>query len=128
MTERPNILFIHTEHHRGDSLGCEGHPALLTPNMDTIAQQGVRFRRFYSACPTCISARRSMLTGLNPQTHGLVGYCDGIEWDGVPTLPGVLREHGYQTVHIGRSMHQYPHERSRRDAGRPLPLPQVRRL
>jgi len=108
MPDRPNILFIHTEHHRGDALGCERHPVLLTPNMDTIAQQGVRFSRFYTACPSCIATRRSILTGQDPQTHGMVGYRDGIEWDGVPTLPGVLREHGYQTVHIGRSMHQYP--------------------
>lgn len=105
---RPNILLIHTEHHRGDALGCAGHPVLLTPNMDTIAQQGARLTRFYSACPTCIATRRTMLTGQDPQTHGLVGYQDGLEWDGVPTLPGILREHGYQTVHIGRDMHQYP--------------------
>ena len=104
----PNILFIHTEHQRGDALGCEGHPVLLTPNMDTIAQQGARFTRFYAACPSCIAARRSILTGLDPQTHGLVGYQDGIEWDGAPTLPGILREHGYQTVHIGRDLHQHP--------------------
>jgi len=38
----------------------------------------------------------------------MVGYQDGIEWDGVPSLPGILHEHGYQTVHIGRSMHQHP--------------------
>ncbi len=104
----PNILLIHTEHHRGDSLGCEGHPVLLTPNMDTVAHQGARFSRFYSACPSCIASRRSILTGQLPQTHGMVGYRDGLEWDGVPTLPGVLREHGYQSVHIGRSMHQHP--------------------
>jgi len=108
MKRQPNILFIHTEHHRGDCLGVENHPVLLTPNMDTIAYQGTRFSRFYSACPTCIASRRSMLTGQHPQTHGLVGYRDGLEWDGVPTLPGILREQGYQTVHIGRSMHQYP--------------------
>jgi arylsulfatase A-like enzyme len=108
MDKRPNILFIHTEHHRGDSLGAEGHPVLLTPNMDTIARQGVRFTRFYSACPSCIAARRSILTGQNPQTHGLVGYRDGLEWEGTPTLPGVLCEHGWQTAHIGRSMHQHP--------------------
>lgn len=106
--DQPNILFIHTEHHRGDSLGCAGHPVLLTPNMDTIAHHGVRFSRFYSACPTCISTRRSILRGQLPQTHGMVGYRDGQEWDGVPTLPGELRDNGYQTVHIGRSMHQYP--------------------
>jgi arylsulfatase A-like enzyme len=105
---QPNILFIHTEHQRGDALGCAGHPVLLTPTMDTIAQQGARFTRFYSTCPSCIASRRSMLTGQLPQTHGLVGYRDGMEWDGVPTLPGILREQGYQTVHIGRDMHQHP--------------------
>ena len=108
MAGRPNILFVHTEQHRGDSLGCEGHPVLLTPNMDNVAYQGVRFRRFYSACPTCIATRHSILTGQDPQTHGLVGYRDGIEWNGTPTLPGILRQAGYQTVHIGRSMHQHP--------------------
>ena len=108
MDDRPNIILIHTEHHRGDSLGCEDHPVLLTPNMDTIAHHGVRFSRFYSACPSCIAARRSILTGQDPQTHGMVGYRDGIEWDGIPTLPGILREAGYQTVHIGRDMHQHP--------------------
>ena len=107
MPNRPNILLIHTEHHRGDCLGVEGHPVLLTPNMDTIAYSGVRFSRFYSACPSCIAARRSILTGQDPQTHGVVGYRDGLEWD-APTLPGVLRENGYETVHIGRDMHQYP--------------------
>ena len=108
MKKRPNILLIHTEHHRGDCLGIENHPVLLTPNMDMIARSGVRFSRFYSACPSCIAARRSILTGQSPQTHGLVGYREGIEWDGIPTLPGLLREHNYQTVHVGRSMHQHP--------------------
>jgi len=108
LPDLPDILFIHTEHHRGDCLGCEGHPVLLTPNMDNIARRGVRFSRFYSACPSCIPSRRSILTGQDPQTHGMVGYREGLEWDGVATLPGVLRDSGYQTVHIGRSMHQYP--------------------
>jgi len=108
MNARPNILLIHTEHHRGDCLGIDGHPVLQTPNMDTIGYRGVRCRRFYSACPSCIASRRSLLTGQSPQKHGLVGYQEGIEWSGVPTLPEILREHGYETVHIGRSMHQHP--------------------
>ena len=104
---RPNILFIVTEQHRADCVGYENHPVLLTPNLDNIAHNGVRFGRFYSACPSCISARRSMLTGQLPQTHGVVGYCEGLEWD-APTLPGVLRDHGYQTHLVGRTMHQFP--------------------
>ena len=104
---RPNIVLIHTDQQRGDCLSCEGHPVLQTPNMDNIARHGIRFHNFYSACPSCIAARRSLLTGQSPQKHGLVGYCEGLEFND-PTLPQVLRDNGYQTAHIGRSMHQYP--------------------
>ena len=109
---QPNILLIITEQHRGDCLGVEGHPVLRTPNMDAIAQQGVRFTHFYSACPSCVAARRSILSGQDPQTHGLVGYRDGVLWDPQHTLPGVLHDHGYQTWFVGRSLHQHP-ERKR---------------
>ena len=108
MSHPPNILLIVTEQHRGDCLGIEGHPVLLTPNMDAIAQQGARLTRFYSACPSCIAARRSILCGQTPQTHGLVGYHDAVLWDPPHTLPGMLRDHGFQTAFIGRSLHQYP--------------------
>ena len=95
--KRPNILLITTDQQRGDCLGVEGHPVLLTPNMDGIAAAGVRFSRFYAACPTCIAVRRSILSGQNPPTHGLVGYQDGVEWDAPVTLPQALRDGGYQT-------------------------------
>jgi len=105
---RPNILFIMTDQQRGDCLGIEGHPALLTPNMDSIAGNGARFRRAYSTCPVCIPARRSLLTGQFPATNGLCGYQDGHEWDATDSLPNVLRRAGYQTYLAGRDMHQYP--------------------
>jgi len=108
MGGRPNILLIMTDQQRGDALGVEDHPVLLTPNLDAIAGAGVRFTRAYSTCPTCIAARRSLLSGQFPATHGMVGYRDGVEWDAPPTLPGVLSAAGYQTELIGRSMHQHP--------------------
>ncbi len=108
MTERPNVLLIMTDQQRGDCLGLENHPVLSTPNMDNIGSRGVRFRRFYSECPSCIAARRSLLSGQTPQRHGMVGYKEGQEWNPAATLPGVLRDAGYQTVLFGRSMHQYP--------------------
>ncbi len=111
MPEQPNILVFVTEQHRGDCLGIEGHPVLLTPNMDAIAGAGVRFARAYSTCPTCIAARRSLLSGQFPSTHGMVGYQEEVEWDIDDTLPGVLAGAGYQTAWIGRSMHQYPHDK-----------------
>ena len=45
MPDRPNILIFMTEQHRGDCLSIEGHPVLMTPNMDEIAGAGVRFSR-----------------------------------------------------------------------------------
>ena len=97
---QPNILLINTDQQRWDCLSCEGHPVVLTPTMDSIAARGVRFSRFYSACPSCIAARRSMLTGQDPQTHGFVGYEDGVEWDEKksPTVQQVLKDAGYRVV------------------------------
>lgn len=110
MTQKPNILLFVTEQHRGDCLGIEDHPVLMTPNMDSIAGAGVRFTRAYSTCPTCIAARRSLLSGQFPRTHGLVGYQDA-PWEIENTLPAILAKAGYETCWVGRSMHQYPPEK-----------------
>jgi arylsulfatase A-like enzyme len=83
----------------------------MTPNMDAIAGSGVRFTRAYSSAPTCIAARRSLLSGQLPATHGMVGYREAVEWRVEHTLPGVLAAAGYQTCWVGRSMHQYPPEK-----------------
>jgi len=111
MTQKPNILLFVTEQHRGDCLGIEDHPVLMTPNMDAIAGAGVRFIRAYSSCPSCIAARRSLLSGQFPATHGMVGYQDNVPWDIEHTLPAVLAKAGYETCWVGRSMHQYPLEK-----------------
>lgn len=103
---QPNILVFMNEQHRGDSLSCEGHPVLLTPTMDHIAGQGVRFSRAYSTCPVCIPARRSFLSGQFPSTHGIVG-CRFKDWCG-SSVADELSKAGYQTAWIGRDMHQEP--------------------
>ena len=104
--DRPNFLVIMTEQHRGDSLGIDGHPVLLTPTMDEIAARGCRFTRAYSTCPVCVPARRSFLSGQFPRTHRFFGNVSQ-EWDG-PTLPGELSKAGYHTSWVGRSMHMTP--------------------
>ncbi len=103
---RPNFLVIMTDQQRGDCLSAAGHPVLLTPNMDAIGGAGVRFSRAYSTCPVCVPARRTFLTGQHPSTHGVFDN-SSIEWEG-PSLPGVLRDAGYQTEWVGRGMHQTP--------------------
>jgi arylsulfatase A-like enzyme len=104
--DQPNFLIFMTEQHRGDCLGLERHPVLLTPNMDEIGARGVHFTRAYSSCPICVPARRSFLTGMFPASHGALSNTED-EWD-FPTLPGELRKAGYHTGWVGRSPHQSP--------------------
>ena len=58
---------------RHDYLGCTGHPSLKTPNIDSLAENGVLYEKAYSASPVCVPARTSLLTGLNPYKHGITG-------------------------------------------------------
>ncbi len=106
--DRPNFLLIMTDQQRGDCLSIDGHPVLQTPTLDHFAASGARFTRGYSTCPSCVPARRTILTGQAPATHGMVGYKDRVNWHPANTLPQALRDAGYQTIFVGRTMHQWP--------------------
>lgn len=104
---RPNIIFINVDQWRADCLGFIGHPAVETPHLDKLFEQGVNFTQAYVAVPSCIAARASLLTGLTPRSHGRVGYQDCVPWNYEITLPGLLAQAGYHTQGIGK-MHFYP--------------------
>jgi arylsulfatase A-like enzyme len=107
---RPNILLILADQHRGDCLGIEGHPVLQTPHLDSIGGVGAHFRRAYSESPTCIPARRTLMSGQAPAIHGMVGMTGGVAWDPPHTLAGELTRAGYQSEMIGK-IHLYPHRK-----------------
>lgn len=111
MTTPRNVVLICVDQWRGDCLSAEGHPVLHTPHLDQLAQRGTRFRRAYSATPTCVPARIALMTGLSQSSSGRVGYQDGVPFDFPVTMPGEFRRSGYQTYAIGK-LHVYP-ERSR---------------
>lgn len=104
---RPNILLLVADQHRGDCLGIEDHPVLQTPHLDFIGGTGAHFRRAYSESPTCIPARRTLISGQAPAVHGMVGMLGGVAWDPPHTLPGELTRAGYQTELIGK-LHLHP--------------------
>src|SRR5699024_762778 len=83
------------------------HPVVETPNLDRLARSGVLFENAYSATPTCVPARASILTGMKPRNHGRVGYEDGVPWNYEHALPGELADAGYHTQCVGK-MHVYP--------------------
>ncbi|MBM3735741.1 MAG: arylsulfatase [Acidobacteria bacterium] len=100
--ERVNLLMIMADQHRGDCLGCDGHPVVKTPNLDRLANEGARFRNAYSSTPTCTPARAGLLTGLSPWNHGMLGY--GRVARKYPlTKPQALRDAGYYTFAIGKN-------------------------
>lgn len=102
MTDRPNFLFIITDQHRADHLGCGGHPVLQTPNIDAIAGRGRRFDRFYVANPVCMPNRATLMTGRMPSVHG-------VRHNGIPlslrsnTFVDLLSASGYHTGLMGKS-------------------------
>ncbi|NPV09305.1 MAG: sulfatase-like hydrolase/transferase [Anaerolineae bacterium] len=107
MPHRPNVLLICTDHWAGSHLGIEGHLSLLTPTLDQLARNGVLFSQAYSECPVCIPARRTLMTGTTPRTHGDRVYTDRMLMPDVPTLAQTFRDAGYQAYASGK-MHVYP--------------------
>ncbi len=107
---RPNILLITTDQQRGDHLGIAGHPFLQTPNLDYLARSGSYFQRAYSECPSCVPARRTLLSGMSPVTQGMVGYKDYEPWNPPHTFAGLLSDAGYQSELIGK-LHLFPYRK-----------------
>lgn len=68
---RPNILFVMTDDQGAWAMNCAGTKELYTPNLNRIAESGMRFDNFYCASPVCSPARASLLTGTIPSAHGI---------------------------------------------------------
>lgn len=111
MTSKPNILVICTDHWFGGLLGSAGHPTIKTPTLDALAQCGTRYTNAYSECPVCVPARRTLMTGTTPRTHGDRVFQQDIPMPEVPTLAQVMGDNGYQTYAVGK-LHVFP-QRSR---------------
>lgn len=102
MKKNPNFLFIITDQHRADHLGCYGNSTVRTPAIDSIAQRGCRFERFYVANPICMSNRASIMTGRMPSLHGVRHNGIALSRDHT-TYVELLRDAGYRTALIGKS-------------------------
>ena len=103
----PNIILIATDQHRSDCLGLAGHPVLQTPNLDFLGASGTFFRSAYAESPSCIPARRTLISGQAPSANGMVGFQEGVAWDPPQTIAGELSKAGYQCEMVGK-MHLWP--------------------
>jgi len=107
MSEHPHVLLISTDHWPAALLGSASHPSILTPTLDELARSGTRFTNAYAECPICIPARRTLMTGTPPKTHGDRVFKTNEPMPDVPTLAQTFRNAGYQAYGVGK-LHVYP--------------------
>jgi arylsulfatase A-like enzyme len=104
---KPNVLFIMSDDMRVE-VGCYGSTfGAKTPNIDALANSGVRFDRNYCQFPLCNPSRASLLTGRKPAKTGVLGNRTDFrvahpDWT---TLPQLLKDNGYITVRAGKIFH-----------------------
>ena len=103
---KPNIVFILVDDQRNDTLGCAGHPVLQTPNIDTLAEQGVRFENMFVTTSICMASRACIFTGLTETGHGYTGgplpATPVMTADIDTSFPVLLKQAGYRTGFFGK--------------------------
>lgn len=97
-----NILFIMCDQLRFDYLSCYGHPKLHTPNIDNLANRGVRFTHAYCAAPICASSRASFYSGRYASSHGVLGNEDNVRLD-EKMIADYLGPLGYRSAVVGKT-------------------------
>ena len=113
---KPNILFFFSDQQRYDTLGCNGQPLPVTPNLDKLAEEGVNFDCAFTPQPVCGPARACIQSGLYPTETGCT--INGIAMPvGQDTLAKRMSDAGYRTAYVGkwhlasdmRTGHHYEH-------------------
>jgi arylsulfatase A-like enzyme len=109
--DRPNILWITGEGVPVSALSCYGSKLIETPNIDRIANEGMRFRNAFTTNALCAPSRATLLTGTYTHINGTIANPDIPVISGEPkptfdesqvTLPKLLKQHGYQTGTVGK--------------------------
>lgn len=111
---RPNLIWIFGDQHRGQALGANGDPNARTPNLDTMAVNGVNFTAAVSGFPLCCPFRGSLLTSRYPH-HCVPGHEYPLP-EGQETLAKPFRDAGYHTAYFGKWHLAGWHERDGRAA------------
>lgn len=104
--ERPNIVYIMTDDHSYQTFAAYGGPLkdiVKTPNLDSIANEGMRFDRCYVTNSLCGPSRATILTGKHSHANGFYANSAGQVFDGSQTtFPKILQANGYQTAIFGK--------------------------
>ncbi|RAV20703.1 sulfatase [Paenibacillus contaminans] len=100
-TSRPNILFIMSDDHAAHAMSCYGSKVNATPNIDRIANGGMRLDNCFCTNSICAPSRATILTGTYNHINGVRTLSD--RFDGSQqTMPKLLKQNGYQTAIVGK--------------------------
>jgi len=98
---RPNILLVVADDHAANAVGCYDGPHRVTPNIDRIAAEGMRFDACGCTNSLCSPSRATILTGTYNHVNGVTTL--STEFDNrQPTFPEMLRAEGYRTAIVGK--------------------------
>jgi len=101
MPDRPNVLFFFSDQQRWDTVGCYGQPMDVTPNLDRMAAEGVRFERSFTCQPVCGPARACIQTGRYAEEVG--AWRNGIALPrDATTIAHRMSDAGYDLAYIGK--------------------------
>lgn len=101
--KQPNIIFLLTDDQRWDTMGCTGNPIIQTPNMDAMANDGVRFTNAFVTTSICASSRASIFSGQWTSRHGIKDFATPFSSNALRrTYPMQLRRAGYRIGFIGK--------------------------
>jgi arylsulfatase A-like enzyme/Tfp pilus assembly protein PilF len=93
----PNVVFITIDTLRADHLGCYGYKQIHTPNIDALAEEGVRFERAFTPVPVTLPSHTVIFTGTYPMYSGMHDFSGNKLSATQPTLASVLKSDGYTT-------------------------------
>ena len=106
---KKNVLFLISDDLTAEALSCYGNQDCKTPNIDALAQSGMRFDRAYCQFPVCGPSRAVVMSGLYPQAIGVTGNGSAKHFEknmgARPSLPQHFRNHGYHAARVGKIYH-----------------------
>ncbi len=101
--KKPNVIILFSDQHNKKVMGFEGHPDVLTPNLDKLAAQSVVFDRAYCTTGICAPSRSSLMTGIYPRTLGLLSNSERTTvMEEVVSLPTFFKQNNYRTFAFGK--------------------------
>jgi arylsulfatase A-like enzyme len=100
--KRPNLLFVFSDQHSYDVLGCTGNRQVQTPNLDAFSRQSLNLDSCFSVSPLCTPMRGALLSGLHPLHNGAYDNNVRMLQGNGNYFAEVLRQNGYQTAYVGK--------------------------